>query len=138
MIVNADITIFNKRYDATERTERFFPTPIKECSFVRRHGVISPNIELSLDETYAIRIPIDADFGGATYVDAMTYKGLADAAGYWTIQTGDYVAKGTYSGGPMSETDIQKSFGEVAVVMNFTDNTDRPSDDMKHWRIGGK
>ena len=138
MIVNADITIFNKRYDDTERTERFFPTPIKDCSFVRRHGVSDQSIELFLAESYMIRIPIDADFGGAQYVDAMTYKELADATGYWTIQAGDYVAKGTYSGNAMSETEIKQSFNEVAHVMNFTDNRDRCSEDMKHWRIGGK
>ena len=33
MIVNSDITVFNKRYDRTERTERFYGTQIRGVSF---------------------------------------------------------------------------------------------------------
>ena len=33
MIVNSDITVFNKRYDRAERTERFYGTQIRGVSF---------------------------------------------------------------------------------------------------------
>ena len=41
MIVNSDITVFNKRYDRTERTERFYGTQIRGVSFYSRKGTSS-------------------------------------------------------------------------------------------------
>lgn len=61
MIVNSDITVFNKRYDRTERTERFYGTQIRGVSFYSRKGTSSGSKELSKSDAYTIRIPGDAD-----------------------------------------------------------------------------
>ena len=57
MIVNSDITVFNKRYDRAERTERFYGTQIRGVSFYSRKGTSSGSKELSKSDAYTIRIP---------------------------------------------------------------------------------
>ena len=140
MITNADITVFNKRYDAEERTELFFPSRIKGVSFFKKHGASVQSQGLSSADVITIRIPIDADMDGKTYIEAMTYEALSDDeyAGYWTLQPGDLIVKGLVEDDePISEVDLDQAYSDVVRVVNFTDNTDRASDTSKHWRVGG-
>lgn len=140
MITNADITVFNRRYDAEERTERFYPSRIKGVSFYKRRGTSVQNQELSSADVFTVRIPIDADMDGKTYIEAKAYEALSDEeiAGYWTLQTGALIVKGLVDGDePIPEVDLEQTYSDVIRIVNFTDNTDRATDASKHWRVGG-
>lgn len=140
MIVNADITIFNRRYDAAERTEQFYPSRIKGVSLYKRRGTTAQNQEISSADVFTVRIPIDADMEGKTYMEAMAYEALSDDdfSGYWTLQPGAIIVRGLVeSDEPIPEVDLEKAYPDVIRIVNFTDNTDRATDAMKHWRVGG-
>lgn len=140
MTVNADITIFNKRYIQEERTEKFFSTRIYGVSLYSKKGTSSGDNELRKSDTYTIRIPADADTDGKEYADQLSYKAMDDATypGYWTLQPGAIIVRGISDLEVATETELRENYPDVILVTNFTDNRDRCSDAMKHWRIGGE
>lgn len=140
MIVNADITIFNKRYIQEERTEKFVPTRIYGVSLYSKKGTSSGDNELKKSDTYTIRIPTDADTEEKEYADQLSYKAMDDATypGYWTLQPGAIIVRGISDLETATETELREKYPDVILVTNFTDNRDRCSDVMKHWRIGGE
>lgn len=140
MIVNADITIFNKRYIREERTEKFVPTRIYGVSLYSKKGISSGDNELKESDTYTIRIPADADTEEKEYADQLSYKAMDDAIypGYWTLQIGAIIVRGISDLETATETELREKYPDVILVTNFTDNRDRCSDFMKHWRIGGE
>lgn len=140
MIVNADITIFNKRYMAAERTEKFVATRIKGVSFYSRKGTSSGSTGIDKEDTYTIRIPANADTSGKVYVDQMEYAGIDDKTypGFWTLQPGAIIVRGLLDLEEATETELKKTYPDVIFVTNFSDNRDRGSDNVKHWRIGGE
>lgn len=149
MITNADITIFNLRYDKEQRREVFVPTNISGVSF---HGAMSTGGDSGEREeklTYRIRIPIDAMIADhRTYTPAEIYRSLTDdeAVNYWTIQKGCYILLGVFPdpGNGMVPIDqiremqqLKEYQDKIIVVTEYADNTIRGSNTVKHWRIGG-
>lgn len=140
MISNADITIFNKRLDTEQRTDMYYPTRIKGVSYYKRRGVSAGNQSMSTNNTHTIRIPIDADTEKKKYTDETTYKSLSadEFVKYWTIQPGAIIVKALVeSDDPVREIELEEKYGEIIRVVDFTENTDRCSEQSKHWRIGG-
>lgn len=140
MTKNSDITLFNKWYDKSERTERFFSTKITGVSLCSRKGTASGDKGLTEGDSYTIRIPADADSSGKTYVDPMMYVSLneEEVAGYWTLQPGAIIVRGLSDLKEATETELQKAYPDVIFVKNYTDNRDRCSEFMRHWRVGGQ
>ncbi len=140
MIVNADITVFNRRYIPEERTEKFVGTVIKGVSWYHRKGTQSGSEETSDRDAYTIRIPVSADMGGKEYADQREYAAMDDvtASGYWTIQPGAVIVRGISDKTEATETELKEGYLEVMVVTNYTDNRDRCTPPMRHWRIGGE
>lgn len=153
MITNADITIFNVRYDKEKRLEFFVPTKISKVSF---HGAMSTGGDAGEREeklTYRIRIPFDAGISDdRAYTPAEIYRSMTDdeAKKYWTIQKGCYILLGAFpdlgeeAGGGVVNLDqirdmqrLQEYQDKIIVVTEYADNTIRGSDTVKHWRIGG-
>ena len=109
-------------------------------SFFKKKGAISGGQELNKSDAVTVRIPIDADMGGKTYIDAQAYEALSDdeIGRYWTLQVGALIVKGLVHGDdPVSEVELEQEGYDVIRIMNFTDNTDRATAVMKHWRVGG-
>ncbi len=140
MITNADITIYNRRYMETEKTDKFVPTQIKKVSFYSRKGTAAGSQETKDGDTYTVRIPAKADTSGKEYVDFLAYEALSDDeySNYWTIQPGAIIVKGAYDEEIPNEVTLRETHPEVVFITNWTDNRDRCSDFMKHWRIGGE
>lgn len=140
MIANADITVFNKRYIPEERTEKFVGTVIKGVSWYSRKGTETGSKETAQSDTYTIRIPEDADTGGKEYVDQKEYAAMdkEKSSGYWTLQPGTLIVRGILDLETATETELREICSDVAFVTNFTDNRDRCSKVMRHWRIGGE
>ena len=140
MTTNGDITIFNKRYDKTQRTERFFGTKISGVSLYFKKGVSSGDKQMSQSDRYTIRIPADADADGKQYVEQIAYASLPeeDFNKFWTIQPGALIVAGLVDQETATETELKQLFSDVINVTNFTDNRSRGSESMWHWRIGGE
>ena len=140
MITNSDITIFNKRYDKTERTERFYGTKIRGVSLYSKKGTSSRDKQMSQDDDYTIRIPVDADTGEKQYIEQQAYASLKEEEFglFWTLQPGAIIVAGLVDQETATETELKQNYPDAIVVTNFTDNRGRGSESVWHWRVGGE
>ncbi len=144
MNTNADITILNKIYDSENRQDVFLPTVIKGVSLYMKSGSTGDNKFRERTSTYKIRIPIDADMGGSSYADPVAYRGMSreEAATHWTLQEESVIVRGILTDeemeGEIVLTELSKKYGSYITVTDFSDNTTRGIQRMKHWRIGGE
>ena len=138
MTINADLTIFNLYIDSETKREVMIPTEITGVSWYdtrsQPNGGNRPG-----SASFVIRIPYTAEIqDGRTYVSETDYAELADSekSGYWTIQKGSYVVKGT---GIEATTfdQLREAEEDFVTVTEYADNTVRGTDRIKHWRIGG-
>lgn len=131
MITNSDITIYNRYYDKKTGYDIYRRTIIRDVWFfvdnkvqITESGVLAANI-------YKVRIPVNADAGGAVYVLPGEYTG-ADQT--WTIQADDYVCRGVSEQEIEKPSDLRKETGQVFKVTSWSDNR---FGSLSHWRIGG-
>lgn len=142
MNTNADITLYNKFYDAENRQNIFLPTVIKGVSLYMASGSTGDNMYRHGTASYKIRIPIDADMLGSSYVDKLTYSKLdqESAAKHWTLQPDMIIIPAVVEGAAATAdlTSLTKEYGDYITVTDFSDNRSRGIESMKHWRIGGE
>jgi hypothetical protein len=144
MITNADITIFNKVYNAAARRNDYKGTFIQGVSFVKRNAVLgldNSSGSLTQGDTYTIRIPLKATTASGkayqTYLDAASFTGHEE--GHWTIQNGDLIVKGDATSlKDVSPATIEKAYSDVCLVTDYSVNMDRGTKAVQHFRIGGK
>lgn len=143
MITNADITILNKWYDRSKRQEVFLPTVIRGVSFCMKSSSGGDSRYPEKKAVYKIRIPMNADMGESSYVNAVEYKKLneEEALKHWTLQMESVIVPGILD---MEDTadcidlvELEKKYGFYITVREFSDNTIRGTERMKHWQIGG-
>lgn len=130
MIVNADITLYNRRYDKDTRLDNWNKTVIEGVHFYADTKVAIADKGLQSADVFKIRIPIDAQCI-KTYIPASEYKMLDDISGYWTLQNDDYVIKG------ISDKEIEKQ-SELINAIKITSFADNRFGGQPHWRIGGE
>ena len=144
MTTNANITIFNARYDSTSRQKVYVPTRIKGVSYYESEGVNTNDGVWTDQSIYKMRIP----YIGSEIEDDRIFLpegeyNLSPADGYWTIHKGDFILLTDIEW--EDETYTQSQIALVAketglrliTVTEYADNTVRGSDAVKHWRIGG-
>lgn len=136
MLTNADVTIINRK--RVDRSEALLKSCIRNVAWHSVSGATSGSASDNAD-SFKMRIPIDADFGGKTYVDRHTYGNLTleEAVNHWTLDSGDIVVKGIVYEEEITQTLLMEKYNEVYRIGEFADNTDMGSDAIKHWRVGG-
>lgn len=143
MNVNADITLFNKFFDKDNRQDVFLPTVIKGVSLYMTKGSTGDSKYRESTASYKIRIPIDADMGESSFVDLVEYRQMQkdEAKKHWTLQPDSVIIPEvldvTTLGESVSLTELTKTYGTFITVTDYSDNTTRGIQSMKHWRIGG-
>ena len=134
------ITIFNRLFLKDERREVMIPTVIRKVSVFSREGASGDSTKHTTT-SYVLRIPVTAQFGGKSYVDAREFARMTmeEAENHWTIQKSGIIAIGTvetdesfYETGILPDHDI-----EVMRVTDFADNTVHGTRRVQHWRING-
>lgn len=155
---NQIITLFNSRVDKERRREIFIPTNIFGVSFYELDSSKFTSGTRSEEITCKIRIPLGASIEASrTYLPESKYKVLSDdeALFYWTLQKGSYIllastaatawGKGAYDiGQPITKEEMaalcseSRYTGQLISVVEYADNTQRGSQSVKHWQIGGK
>lgn len=138
MITDSNITIFNRRVTA-EGSETLFPTIIRGVTWYYAHKTGGTQYIDNAD-SYSVRVPINADQSGKTYVDGVTYSSMddAEAENHWTIQKQDIVVRGELTGKVTDQTELTSATDDIFLVSTFANNTIRGSRRVKHWRIGGE
>lgn len=145
MTVNTDITIFNARYDATNRTDVFIPTRIRGASYYESESVNTRNGVWTDQGIYKLRVPLIGSEieESRVYLPEKQYRTAESTEGYWSIRKGDFLLLTQYEGEKESYTSkeiaaIAEKLGvKLITVTEYADNTVRGSDSVKHWRIGG-
>lgn len=134
-LCNDTITVFNARYDPTNDCDVYASTIISGASW---YDEIASNVDssgLKAADKYTIRIPLDADCCGKTYVDPIAYA-QSDPATAFTLKSGDIIVKGAVSMTDPRPATLQRAFSEVATILAVTDNRRAPN--APHWKVVGK
>lgn len=132
MLTNADITIYNKKYDPNTRNDTWHRTVLGGVHFYCEHKVQLLAAGLANADLYKIRVPLHVRTD-RQYAPQAEYQAAGDVSGLWTIQKGDYVVHGT---GPevASLGELQKTGLEICKVTAWSDNR---RGGLPHWRIEG-
>lgn len=158
MTDNADITIFNQVIGA-DRREVFVPTMIAGAFWYDVRSMSQSDRYREGNSKVIIRIPYDAEIqDDRIYLPEEQYKRLKqeDIEKYWTIQKNAYVLKrhmvqadkwlfdsfsfryGKITGLiPEEVQQLRMEDEDFFTIVEYADNTQRGSNRMKHWRIGG-
>lgn len=137
-LCNETITVFNTYIDPITRLNNYLSTQIVGASWfgevistVNDDGLISAS-------KYHIRIPINADMGGKTFVSPKEYASALDKSKLWTLNEGDTIVKGSVSSSHTTAKPsvLRDNYDEVVTVVNFTDN--RRVSNAPHWKVVAK
>lgn len=131
---NDVITVYNKALDS-DGYDIYMPTVISGVHwFCEVASTVTNDGGLKAANKYTIRVPIDAEFGGKSYTDPLSYSELDNPDAAFTLAQGDLIVHGT--GGPIEKPkDLQDLFPEVVTILGVTDNTKAPRG--KHWKVVG-
>lgn len=134
MLTNADITIYNKKYNSETRSDTWHRTVLEGVHFYCEHKVQLLATGLVNADLYKIRVPLHVKTD-KQYVpqDEYQYQAAEDVSGLWTIQKGDYIVRGA---GPDVSTlaELQKLICDTCKVTAWSDNR---RGGLPHWRIEG-
>lgn len=129
------ITIFNRRLDVEKGWDVYIPTVIRGVSWYGDVAVDVTKEGLIAASKYTIRIPVDADFDGKTYVDPIAYREEPIITGLFTLSTGDIIVKAEITDSGLTPTEIKESYPDVCTLLGVTDNRTAPN--APHWRVTG-
>ena len=132
-LCNETITVFNKRVENHEHV--FYPSVIGGVSWwghistsVGENGLVAAN-------SITVRIPIDADFNGKTYVDNKSYANAVSVDSIFTLANGDIIIKGAVAVAPLKPAELKASFTDYMTVLGVTDNRRAPN--APHFKVVG-
>ena len=135
-LCNETITVFNARLDAESDYDIYFATVIKGVSWFCD---IASNVDssgLKAANKFTIRIPVDADFGGKSYLDPKAYAETESPEVAFTLHSGDIIVKGAVTDvNNIRPADLKKQYSEYVTILGVTD--DRRAPHSKHWKVVG-
>ena len=134
-LCNESITVFNKRWDEENGWDVYYPTVINNVSWYGTTAVNVGDKGLNAANHVTIRIPVDADFSGKTYVDTVTYKSAESVDGLFTLASGDIIVKSAVTVAPMTPAELKESFPDFCTVLGVTDNRRAPN--APHFKVVG-
>lgn len=141
MLENADITIYNRAYDADDDRDVYCRTVIRGVHWFGRQVRSVADGGLVTANSYTVRIPDPADTDGKTYVDRVAWAALpADRrAEHWTLNEADRVVRGVSDieagEGGVRFSELSEVFAESFSVTGWGDNR---TGGIPHWRVEGK
>ena len=133
-LCNDTITVFNRKLDVENGWDVYIPTVISGVSW---YGAVVTNVGdkgLNAAHQYTLRIPVDADFGGKTYVDPKTYKGETIVAGLFTFENGDKIVKGQVDE-TLTPAQLEETYHDCITILGVTDNRRAPN--APHFKVVG-
>ena len=136
-LCNDTITVFNRHWDADAGYELYYPTVIDGVSWYCDIESVVDSAGLHAANRFVIRIPVDADFGGKTYVDPITYKNMTDVESVFTLAQGDAIVKAAVITAivPMKPAELKATYSDYCTILGVTD--DRRAPNAKHWKVTG-
>lgn len=130
------ITVFNAKLDQALGADRYHATVISGVSWYFHTLTNVGSSGLQAANQLTLRIPVDADFSGKTYVLPAVFNTLQDPGGVFTLKVGDIVVRGRVTEKDLRPSDIKERGYEMATILGVTDNRRAPH--APHWRVVGK
>ena len=128
------ITVFNVQFDQEKDKDTYHGTIISGVSwFGDVSAVVDPATGLKAASNVKIRIPIDADFSGKSYVDPVSYE-TADAKSAFTLKAGCIIVKGIALISDPTPAVLHR-LPDAVTVLGVTDN--RRARNAPHWKVVG-
>lgn len=128
------ITVFNTRLNEDTGYDVYIPTVIKGVSWFCEIASTVTDAGLKSANIFKIRIPVDADFSGKSYVPPVEYAD-ANPESAFTLKQGDIIVRGTETE-ELSPAALMEKYGEMVTIQGVTDNRRAPN--AKHWRVVGE
>jgi len=136
MRTNATITVYNKHIDSrSAEYQRTIITGVvwqnvRAANKLRSGGDIAAN-------KVTIYIPKAL---GANYIEPKEWQALSNKTGKWTLQSGDYVVRGTATetiSASFTITDLKAKYNDVLAISEIDPHL-YGSLRMQHWQVGAK
>lgn len=134
MITNADITVYNHKYNKDTRLDEWKRTFIRGVHFYVDNKVSVGDGGLNSADVYKIRIPEDAECEKG-YVPEDEYWKIPDITWCWTLQEGDVVVLGLCDIEIEKPSDLKNKHVKYCKITSWSDNR---FGNLPHWRIGGE
>lgn len=134
MIANADITIYNRKYNKETRLDDWQRTVIRGVHFYVNNKVSLVESGLKSADVFKIRIPEDAEFD-KEYLSEDEYARAEDVSYAWTLQNDDYVVRGECELEIEKPSDLKELHKQYCKITSWSDNR---FGGLPHWRIGGE
>lgn len=133
MITNADITIYNRKYDQATRLDAWHRTVIHNVHVYIDHKTSVGDSGLNSADVYKIRIPQGVDCGDA-YLPENEYAKTNNPSGYWTLQNDDWIVIGECQVDIGMPSDLKDLRSKYCKIISYSDNR---FGGLPHWRVGG-
>jgi hypothetical protein len=127
------MTIYNKTFDPITRADKWQRHVVHEVFWQSTNSSAPLYKGLTRQDTGSIYLPFNANF--MTYfVDPITFQ--TNPVGYWTIQNGDIIVKGTIPDEITKQSDLERKHSDVLNISGFNINN-FGSSNMQHIQIVG-
>lgn len=134
MITNADITLYNHKYNKNTRLDDWQRTVIRGVHFYEDNKVSVGDKGLYSAKFCKIRIPEDVECD-RDYIPEDEYFAAVDVSQYWTLQEGDIVVRGVCNIEIEKPADLKSLHVKYYKINSWADNR---FGGQPHWRIGGE
>ena len=128
------ITVVNAKIDPATRKDVYRATVINGASW---HCSIESTVDAGLKAAnkFTVRIPVNADFGGKTYVSPLDYADEMDVSKLFTLKNGDTIVHGVVTGDNLKPAELHKHY-EAFTVLGVTEDR-RVNTRAPHWKVVG-
>lgn len=133
-LCNETITVFNHKLDKVQGYDVLNGTVISGVSWYGSRQSGSTSNGLRRSDSTIVRIPTDADFGGASYVDSKAYAEMDDVSGVFTLKPDDIIVHGSVETDGQTAAQLHGAY-ETMVIMSVTD--DRRAPNAPHFKVTG-
>lgn len=132
---NETITVFNQHYDRESGKDVWTPTVIQGVSWFEATRSAITQAGLKSADTAIVRIPVDADTGGRSYLPPRAYKAAESTSGAFTLAPGDIIIRAAVTETGLNPARIQAQYDDFITIIGATDNTRR--NHAPHWKVVG-
>lgn len=135
---NETITVINRRYNETTGKDDWIPTVISGASWYSKLIANVTQGGLKAADTVTVRIPVDADTDGKSYMPPSAYKAAESVADAYTLARGDLIVRGavtTSQGQSLTPANVTTAYDDCYTITGVTDSTRRPN--APHWKVVG-
>ena len=142
MIVNADITLYNRYYSKEKQCDKYIRTYLRGVNWQGKQAVQVGYKGINSADVISIYIPKGVDSDLKEYISPKKYKDLSEKEKerYFTFTYGDKIVKGIIDFDltgikPNNEKYLEESYDDVVTIISTIFN-DNGSYNMQHWKVG--